>query len=626
MHSHEHSAVSVIGPRPHHDGSALFVSEQSPAPGSTVKIRVRIPGDFGPVGAVRLRSTPDREPFFLLATRLGVVDGWEWWEADLALPNPVNGYRFLVTRGDGSFAWLNARGLSAIDVPDIDDFRIATFDAPPDWADSTVMYQIFPDRFARSAEADKRELPSWAQAAEWGDEPIHVGPVTPFQFYGGDLAGIVDHLDHLERLGVTLIYLTPVFPARSNHRYDAFSFSEVDPLLGGNAALIALVEAAHERGFKIIGDLTSNHSGDAHEWFTASYGNPAAPESDFYHWLNDEQTEYEAWLGVPSLPKFNWNSAELRRRFIEGPGSVVARWLEPPYNLDGWRIDVANMTGRFEDQDLNEEVRRIIRKTMIDVNPSTILLAEATNDAASDFTGDAWHGAMTYANLTRPLWSWLSEPGRIAQFFGIPYGVIPSYTGAEVYEAYTAFSAQFPWRVRMNNMNALDTHDTPRFRTHARPDAVPVAFGITLTMPGIPLIFAGDEFGHIGDDGEHSRTTIPWGEAEQTTSAIDEYAELIRLRRDNVALNAGGLRWVHVDDDALAYVREHQDQCVLVVAARSATTVHLPVGTIPGGAPILYGSATCDGDAVSAAGMSLTVWELPGVVAPAPSSGSAVPK
>src|SRR5690606_19008303 len=149
-------------------------------------------------------------------------------------------------------------------------------------------------------------------------------------------------------------------PARSNHRYDALSFDHVDPLLGGDEALIRLVEAAHARGLKVIGDLTTNHSGDAHEWFRAAYGNPGVPESAFYLWLNEEQTDYVSWLGHKSLPKFDWSSPELRRRFIGGPDSVVARFLQPPFSLDGWRIDVANMTGRYRDRDLNEEVRTTI--------------------------------------------------------------------------------------------------------------------------------------------------------------------------------------------------------------------------------------------------------------------------
>ena len=256
----------------------------------------------------------------------------------------------------------------------------------------------------------------------------------------------------------------------------------------------------------MIGDLTSNHSGDAHEWFRASHLTPGAAESEFYYWLDAQQERYVSWLGVPSLPKFNWNSAELRRRFIDGPDSVVAKWLGEPYNLDGWRIDVSNMTGRYLDRDLNQEVRRTIRRTMVETKTDTILLGESTNDAASDFPGDAWHGAMTYANVTRPVWAWFSEPGSLAPGgIGMALGTIPSYTGTDVYAAHIRFTAAFPWRVRIHNMNALDTHDTPRFLTHARPGTVPVAFGLSVTLPGIPVVFAGDEFGLTGTGVVRSR-------------------------------------------------------------------------------------------------------------------------
>ena len=383
-------------------GSALYVSTPTPVLGETVRVRLRVPESFGPALAVHTRSNPDREPQYAVATPVANVDGWEWWEAELRVENPVHGYRWLLSLADGSSAWVNATGVHTIERVDSEDFRLVTYPAAPGWASSTVMHQIFPDRFARSAAASARELPDWAEPAEWTDDVIYIGADTPRQLYGGDLAGIAEHLDHLVALGVNLIYLTPVFPAQSNHRLDALSFAEVDPLLGGDEALVALIQAAHGRGLRVIGDLTSNHSGDAHEWFRASHLTPGAAESEFYYWLDAQQERYVSWLGVPSLPKFNWNSAELRRRFIDGPDSVVAKWLGEPYNLDGWRIDVSNMTGRHLDQDLNQEVRRTIRRTMVETKTDTILLGESTNDAASDFPGDAWHGAMTYANVTRP--------------------------------------------------------------------------------------------------------------------------------------------------------------------------------------------------------------------------------
>ncbi len=181
----------------------------------------------------------------------------------------------------------------------------------------------------------------------WDTTPVEgAGPRTPYQFYGGDLGGIIEKLDHIQQLGADVIYLTPFFPARSNHRYDASTFASVDPLLGGDQALVELVEAAHARGLKVMGDLTANHSGDAHEWFRRALAEPDSEEAGYYY-FNDDHTGYESWYGVPSLPKLNWTSEGLRERFVLADDSPVARWLKPPFNLDGWRIDVGNMTGRL---------------------------------------------------------------------------------------------------------------------------------------------------------------------------------------------------------------------------------------------------------------------------------------
>jgi alpha-glucosidase len=632
--------------QPHHDGSSLYVSDAAPRLGDTVRVRVRIPHSFGPVAAVRTRSNPDHEPRFTDASLVASDDGWDWWEAPVQVENPVHGYRFLLTRENGSSVWLNATGVWTTETLDADDFRLVTYAAPPEWVRSTVMYQVFPDRFARSAEADGRLAPEWAIPARWTDPVDDVPPGRAQQFYGGDLDGAAERLDHLAELGVTLVYLTPVFPGRSNHRYDAASFEHVDPLLGGDDALARFVTAAHSRGLKVIGDLTTNHCGDGHEWFQAAHGHPDAAESDFFYWLNDEHTEYVAWLGVPSLPKFNWGSAELRRRFIEGLDSVVARWLKPPFSLDGWRIDVANMTGRYRDDDFNTEVRRIIRRTMVDVNPDTILLGESTNDAAPDFQGDAWHGAMTYANFTRPVWGWLSEPGSDSTYFGQPVGVIPSYTGHELVDAHTRFAAAFPWRVRQGTMNALDTHDVPRFRTHARPGTAPVAFGLSVTMPGIPVVWAGDEFGLSAADGEASRMPMPWRlleddvdptafdpavgvTAEHARASLDLYRGLIAVRRRHVALNDGGFRWLHVGDDVLVFVREHAQESVLVVASRASADVRLEYEAASGwsDATVVYGDVAIEVDSPAeedAGGVRLrvdgpkfAVVQLPGVQVPA---------
>ncbi len=627
----------VSTPAPHHDGSPLHVSNDAPALGETVRVRVRVPETYGPLTAVRTRSNPDHEPAWTDAVLVGSVDGWDWWEAPVTVANPRHGYRFVFLHADGRVEWLNQSGLHTGETLDAEDFALVATPPPPAWLASSVMYQIFPDRFARSAQADTHETPDWAIPATWDDPVDPVMPGRAHQFYGGDLDGIVEHLDHLQALGVDLVYLTPVFPAASNHRYDAANFTTVDPLLGGDDAYRRLIDAVHERGMRIIGDLTSNHSGDRHEWFRAAYGDPSAPESAFYYFTDDANTRYESWMGYDSLPKFDWASPELRRRFVEGDDSVVAHWLKEPFGIDGWRIDVANMTGRLGAIDLNAEVRTLIRDTMVAVNPDTILLGESTNDAQSDLQGDAWHGAMTYPSFTRPVWGWLSEPTgapyltadgeteTVAWFYTQPIGGIPRYTGGEAVSQMVRFTAGIPWRVRLGNMQPLDTHDTARFATNAAPGTMPVAVGLSMTMPGVPVVFAGDEFGLTGADGESSRTPMPWGtEADpDVAEKLRVHRELIALRREHPVLHTGGMRWVHVGDDALVFVRESAEQTLLIVATRADATVEIPAALLPGGddAEPLWGDAlfahSHDGDVlIEVEGPTFAVWALPGVRVP----------
>jgi alpha-glucosidase len=306
----------------------------------------------------------------------------------------------------------------------------------------------------------------------------------------------------------------------------------------------------------------------------------------------------------------------LRARFIDGLDSIVARWLRPPFSLDGWRVDVANMTGRYRDEDLNEDVRRTIRRTMEAVNPDTLLIGESTNDAASDFSGDAWHGAMTYANFTRPLWNWLSVPASPAGGgLGMTLGRTTDYTGQDFYSAHREFAAAFPWRTRLHTMNALDTHDTPRFLTSARDGVLPVAFGLAVSLPGIPVVWAGDEFGLTAADGEESRTPIPWSQVGESASSIELYRRLIALKRSHPALNGGGIRWLSASDEAVAFVRESAEECVLVVASRSAAQVSLG-GELPDDAELLEGSIAWSGGRLATPGPVFLAWGLPGVELP----------
>ncbi len=286
--------------------------------------------------------------------------------------------------------------------------------------------------------------------------------------------------------------------------------------------------------------------------------------------------------------------------------------------MDGWRIDVANMTGRIRDEDMYLEVAQVIRKTMVEANPNTMMLGEYTGDAAYEVQGDGWQGAMTYSNFTKPVWRWFynknakGDPG-FMMWDGNYQG-----TGLELVTSYNQFIAGFPWHVRLHNMNPLDTHDIPRFKSFAIKGAQKVAAAMQFTFPGIPVIWAGDEFGLEGFNGEKSRTPLPWNnERPHDKSMLPIYQQLTKIRKENPALNDGSMRFVYASDEAIVYVRENAKQAVVVCVTRKKdANILIPKDAVPGlakatnlfggGQVVVEGShLRLPGDALSA-----NVWSL----------------
>lgn len=597
---------------PHHDGSPTYLDDEAPRLGTSVRVRVRThPSD--PVDAVWLRTTFDAEPVYHEMH----PTGGGWWEGSLPVHNPVTHYRFLLVRGEDQ-EWLTGRGVVGHDVPDGGDFKVCAFDPAPDWGRDGVVYQVFPDRFARSAAADGREVPPWAVPADWDDEVVFEpsDPRTPLQLYGGDLDGVVEHLDHVAAAGADILYTTPVFPGESNHRYNATTFREVDPLLGGDEAYARLSRAVHARGWRILGDLTTNHTGDTHEWFRAAQADPTDPHRTFYYF--DEAGGYACWMGHGTLPKVNHADPDLRAAMVEGPDSVVGRWLRPPFDVDGWRIDVANMTGRLGAIDVNHDVARAARRTAAALREDPLVIAEHNHDATGDVDGDGWHGSMNYSGFSWPVWSWLRDPASPARPFGRP-AAVPRRPGGAVVATFRDWLGSLGWRATCSSWNILGSHDSARIRTLVGGDAAVhrVAAGLQFLLPGVPMVFAGDEIGLEGVLGEDSRRPMPWDHPERWDhDTLDAYGSLAALRRSRAALLRGGLRWAHVDDDTIAWLREHPEGSLLVVARRAggdgftlpfASGTHL-YGTEAGGADLRP-----DGDGVlvpASAGPRLDVWSV----------------
>ena len=492
----------------HHDGSPLYVSSLAPALGDTLTLRLRTHRDQQPQTVV-LRTVRDGEPQAVVAEAQAPVGVDVWWVATIVVRNIETHYRWLVVGGAHDFAWLTAGGLLDFDVPDATDFVVTATEAPPEWSHEAVVYQVFPDRFARSMADDDAlaqppvgaELPEWAVPRAWTDTPEGRSPNTPREYFGGDLDGVRQHLDHVSALGASVLYMTPVFPAASTHRYDASSFSSVDPLLGGDAALLALVEAAHAEGIRVIGDITLNHCGREHEWFIRAQ-DPQASEREFFRFDPELRHGYECWFNVPTLPKFDHTSSLLRDTLVTSDDAPVRTWLRGSSGLDGWRVDVANMAGRMGSIDVTHEFAKDVRAAMALERDDALLVAEHGHDASGDLLGDGWHGTMNYAGFTRQVWCWLRSPDFHETFLGLPVEV-PVVTGEQAVASLRAFHARIPWRSLITSWNILSSHDTARIRsvvgTHDRQVA---ALALAVGLPGVPMVFAGDEIGATGLWGE----------------------------------------------------------------------------------------------------------------------------
>ena len=553
--------------QPHHDGSELYVSNIAPELGEKVTLKVRVPSDYVFEKAM-LRIYHDGEPR-IFEMKESKRDSTEtWYQVNVEILNIQSYYRFAFI-GKGKYEWLNAKGLFDHDVHSNNDFQLVAFADNPEWIKSSVFYQIFPDRFARSGKVNI--VPEWAHPRDWDLLPRGRGKYTGQELYGGDLYGVSEHLDHITNLGVNGIYFTPLFPARSNHRYDASSFEVIDPILGGDAAFQALIKTAKKKGIRILGDLTSNHCGAGHTWLAKAKKDKKSKERSYFYWDKSIKWGYIGWFGLESLPKLNFSSKALRKVMYEGKNSIVKKWISPKYGMAGWRIDVGNMTGRQGAENHHTEVMQGIRNAMAEVNPQTWLVAENGDFEASDLNGLGWQGAMNYQGFMRPFWNWINRnPEITGGFQGLPFEM-PKITGKQLVASMKEFNSSIPWRSLTASMMLLDSHDTARFRTVVMGDkkAHIAAMTMMLTYPGVPSIFAGDEIGLEGSWGEDARRTINWNDQSGwDIEFLSQVKELVRLRRSHDALINGGLRWVAVADDYLVYLRESKKQSILVFISR----------------------------------------------------------
>jgi len=563
---------------PHHDGSDLYVSNAAPKIGQKVVLKVRVPHSYTfEKSFIRIYEDGEPRSYELVLGAKGTSE--DWYQVEVPIINTHTLYRFVFVSRD-RYDWLNAFGLTDHDVHTNNDFQIVAVPANPGWIKSSVFYQIFPDRFAKSGTT--YPIPDWAHPRDWNELPRGRSEFTGSELYGGDIPGVEEHLDHIGDLGVTGIYFTPFFSSRSNHRYDATSFDHVDPILGGDEAFKSLIKVSKKKGIRILGDLTSNHCGAGHDWLAKAKKDKKSKERTYFFWDKSIKWGYVGWYGLESLPKLNYASKALRRAVYEAPNSIVKKWISPKFGMAGWRIDVGNMTGVQGAENHHVEVMRGIRNAMQEVNPDTWLVAENGDFIASDLDGLGWQGAMNYQGFMRPFWNWINRnPEITGGFQGLPFAM-PKINGKQLVASIQEFNSTIPWRSLTASMMLLDSHDTARFRTVVLGDisAHKTAMTMMLSYPGVPSIFAGDEIGVEGSWGEDARRTINWEDRSGwDLEFFTEVKKLVKLRKSQDALINGGLRWISVENDYVAYLRESKKQTLLVLVSRGPINTTIDLST-----------------------------------------------
>ncbi len=436
--------------------------------------------------------------------------------------------------------------------------------APPDWVADAVFYQIYPDRFARSERVSKS-----ARLEAWDSPPTRHG------YKGGDLLGVVEHLDWLVDLGISALYLNPIFQSASNHRYHAYDYMRVDPMLGGDEAFDTLIAAAHDRGVRVVLDGVFNHTGRGFFPFHDVLENGA--DSPYFDWFTIYGTPinaydltrppaYEAWWRLHALPKLNTANPAVRE-YVMG---VAEHWIRR--GADGWRLDVPE---EITTPGFWEEFRSRVRA----VNSEAYLVGEIWH-AAPEWTahGDRFDGVMNYV-LTEAVLRFAAG-GRIDPAVVAPVNLSlqPALDGPGYRQAIDRLLATYPEAAHRVNLNLVGSHDTPRVLSMVGEDraAVTLAAALVFTFTGAPCIYYGDEVGMTGHHDPGGRGGFPWGHPDSwDRGLLEDWRSLGALRRAHPALRRGAYRHLAAEGTLYAFCREGEAECLVVAvnAGDQAATV-----------------------------------------------------
>ncbi|MFN8550926.1 MAG: glycoside hydrolase family 13 protein [Candidatus Obscuribacterales bacterium] len=598
-----------------HDQGPVFVSTNEPSITAPVVVRLRAAKNDLTAATLEYFDSKDRSLHKVPMTKEIAQSNstFEFWSGTIPASSARKHYRFCAQDGQIR-VWYNAHGVSQHGMNGSEssdgDFYVIPGFKTPDWLKNGVIYQIFPDRFCNGdtgndvATGQYKYRSASTLQRQWGESPLTTdGDERSFTFYGGDLLGVVKKLDYIRTtLGANIVYLNPIFKAPSNHKYDTADYDVVDPAFGSNATLVSLSTALHKnlngrRGYLLL-DGVFNHTGDGHKWFgkydplpgvVGAYQSQKSPYFSYYN-FKKWPTDYAHFMVYDSLPKLNFGSAQLRNAIYRSPNSVALKYLKPPYNIDGWRLDApkyADANGQDGSDKFNHMIWRQFRAAVKSVKPEAAILGENWENARSWIVGgDQWDSVTNFNAFTAPVSQWIT---------GKKIDDSPGALSTSEFEKMLRLTrAEYPSNVQQVLSNHLSNHDISRFAQRAGGDIgkTSLALIFQMTYVGTPTIYYGDEYGMMGGGDPDCRRTFDWSKIAPDNSTVALTHKLISIRNRYRALRTGSFITLKVDDDKSVFVfgRFDKQNRIAVVLNNSSSdkSVAVPLNRldIPDGAVV----------------------------------------
>jgi alpha-glucosidase len=560
------------------DQTALYMNPTQPGSGNAVTVKLRtFTGDITSANVKYYDTACSCYNWIGMSWAAHDVTGtFDIWQATIPASASTKYYRFQINDGTAT-AWLNQAGITSTE-PSSGDFWIVPGFSLPAWAYSGVGYQIFPDRFYNGDPTNDVTSGAWTYCTSatscyptlqqaWGNLPEN--PQHGRDFFGGDLNGVQQKIDSYlkQTLGVTVLYLNPIFQSPSNHHYDTQDYTQVDPHFGGNSAYNQMVATAHsttdysgDYRMNVVLDGVFNHSSDWNQWFNhygpyttlGAYQSQSSQWYTYYDFPNGWPNGYCAWGGYATLPKLDYANQNLLSTVITGPNSVARTWVSGTYAADGWRLDVANELGDACSATNNDLHWQQFRTAVKGANPNALIIGEYWGKPTEWLHGNEWDGTMNYNGFNTPVSEFITQQDLHGNATGY---MAPSAFGNWLFGTL----GDNPWWSENVMWNELGTHDTMRFLTRAGNNVGELneAIVIQMTWMGMPMLYYGDEIGMQGGNDPDNRRTFDWNSADWNNSVLGRYQTLISLRKSVTALQTGSVRRLVVDDtnNVFAYGR-----------------------------------------------------------------------